>query len=330
MKKIVILGASGFIGKHLASCLSWSTLDVNVVGIDINPSDFSSSNYFHMEADIRNEKSLEWCLGASKPDIIIHAAADVGVDKIKKNPNLCTENNLEITKTLMKVIDKLNLPKHLLVFFSSSEVYGNTLSANVEENNYNLFPERKRGSYAITKLLEENMLQNFYSDSKRQKCQLAIMRLFNIVGKGQSNDFVIGKMFNELGNGHSTLATQSMRTFCSVSFLAQCILQLANRYFNNLSDDFPKLCNFGSQRDENFISMHALAIEINKWLDEQGYKTGKIISGYFVKPEITVRKPGKTNIPKEYLLDTFDKSIDYIVSEVGYSLNKNFQKKGSE
>ena len=326
MRKIVILGASGFIGNHLAQTLAFSGLDVNIVGVDIKPSKFTSPKYFHMEADIRDEKTLEWCLGASRPDIIIHAAADVGVYKIKRNPEACVENNLEVTRTLMKVIDKLNLDKHLLVFFSSSEVYGNTLAANADENTYELFPEGKRGSYAITKLLEENLLQNFYNSRKRENSQLAIIRLFNIVGKWQSEDFIIPKMFRQLNNEYYVSANQTARTFCHIDFLKYSIKTLIEYYTKGESNDFPRVCNFGSQEDRNFITMNALAHEINKWLERYSYKTGYVSSSRVSSSDIIIRKPGKTNIPDKYLAKDYDDDIYLIIDRVGSSM-ENLKKK---
>jgi UDP-N-acetylglucosamine 4,6-dehydratase/5-epimerase len=95
MKKILITGGSGFLGRHLAYRLK-TDHDV-VLGARNNGNNMMAelkTGCTVVPLDITNEKSIRDVLNEFKPDTIIHAAATKYVDISEKNPFECIDVNI--------------------------------------------------------------------------------------------------------------------------------------------------------------------------------------------------------------------------------------------
>ncbi len=92
MKKILITGANGMLGKTLLEELSMYEL----VATD------------REECDITDIASVEKCLKLHKPDVIIHAAAMTAVDDAETNADLAYLINAIGSKNIAKVANEIN------------------------------------------------------------------------------------------------------------------------------------------------------------------------------------------------------------------------------
>ncbi len=95
MKKILITGGSGFLGRHLAKKLS-SDYKV-LLGARNNANNMMAevkTGCTVVPLDVTNEKSIRDVLNEFKPDTIIHAAATKYVDISEKNPFECIDVNV--------------------------------------------------------------------------------------------------------------------------------------------------------------------------------------------------------------------------------------------
>jgi UDP-N-acetylglucosamine 4,6-dehydratase/5-epimerase len=95
MKKILITGGSGFLGRHLAQKLK---RDYEVLlGARNNGNNMLAeikTGCTVVPFDITNEKSIRDVLNEFRPDTIIHAAATKFVDISEKNPFECIDVNI--------------------------------------------------------------------------------------------------------------------------------------------------------------------------------------------------------------------------------------------
>jgi GDP-L-fucose synthase len=136
MKKILLTGASGFVGKNILEKLS-STYQV----IDIGSK----------QCDLRQQTECENLIKNIKPDIIIHAAGTVGgIGANKDNPGIFLYDNLImgtniIHSSMINKIDKFimlgtvcSYPKYTNVPFNESELW-------------NGYPEETNAPYGIAK-----------------------------------------------------------------------------------------------------------------------------------------------------------------------------------
>jgi UDP-N-acetylglucosamine 4,6-dehydratase len=95
MKRILITGGSGYLGRHLAKKLSAN--HTVILGARNNANNMMAeikTGCVVVPLDVTNEKSIRDALNEFKPDTIIHAAATKYVDISEKNPFECIDVNV--------------------------------------------------------------------------------------------------------------------------------------------------------------------------------------------------------------------------------------------
>jgi UDP-glucuronate 4-epimerase len=128
--KVLVTGVAGFIGMHCAQRLT--ARGDEVVGID-NLSPYYSVELkrdrlkqlrirFH-ELDIANASDLKKIFEETKPEAVLHLAAQPGVRYSLENPAVYIQTNLVGFANLLECCR--HYPGRHLVFASSSSVYGN-------------------------------------------------------------------------------------------------------------------------------------------------------------------------------------------------------------
>jgi len=131
--KVLLTGAAGFIGSHVAEALL-ARNDI-VVGVD-NFNDYysparkranvapllSKANFTLHEADIRDRDEIERICAQGGFDVVLHLAALAGVRSSITNGPLYAEVNVLGTVNLLEAARKVRTPH--FVFASTSSVYG--------------------------------------------------------------------------------------------------------------------------------------------------------------------------------------------------------------
>ncbi|MBE2199133.1 MAG: SDR family NAD(P)-dependent oxidoreductase [Anaerolinea sp.] len=134
--KVLVTGAAGFIGSHLAETLAKRGDDV--IGIDnFNDIVYPSArkrlsaqrlaaypNIKLIETDIRDREHMLAIFAAEKFDAVAHLAALAGVRNAVKYPDLYVAVNLNGTQHLLDAARATGVGN--FVFASTSSVYGNT------------------------------------------------------------------------------------------------------------------------------------------------------------------------------------------------------------
>ena len=163
--KILITGAAGFIGFHLANRLFVRNFDL--VGID-NINSYYDLNLkksrlgilkdkisFH-KIDIVNLNALKNFFKEHKPNLIIHLAAQAGVRYSINNPEQYISNNIVGFFNILQCCKEFNCNK--IIYASSSSVYGKKLkhkSKEIDDVNKPL------NLYASSKVSNELMAYSF-------------------------------------------------------------------------------------------------------------------------------------------------------------------------
>jgi UDP-glucuronate 4-epimerase len=169
MQKILVTGAAGFIGFHLARRLLQK--GEAVVGLDnLNPYyDVTlkearlallegSSAFRFIRADLADRKAMAALFEAERFDIVVHLAAQAGVRYSLENPHAYVESNLVGFMNVLEGCRHAGV-RHL-VFASSSSVYGaNTrMPFSVHDN-----VDHPLSLYAATKKANELMAHTYAS-----------------------------------------------------------------------------------------------------------------------------------------------------------------------
>ncbi len=181
-KSIVITGGAGFIGTNLAERLA---RDNEVTLIDRTfrdqPLHFTSlasnRNVKLVQADILEAKSVDAIVREAQ--VVIHAAAIVGVGRVCSQPRETLETNFSGTSRILKALENSSRIERF-VYFSTSEVFG-VNSFRVHEDAPSLVgpAAEARWSYAIAKLAGEHLVQAYY-----RQCGMPVVtvRPFNVFG----------------------------------------------------------------------------------------------------------------------------------------------------
>ena len=113
-KKILITGASGFIGSQLLNSLK----EYQMIGVSRNVRSDSYPNL--LKCDLTNQNELNTLIQDIEPDIIYHFAALTNPKINEESPDQARSLNSGITKNLIETID---LCKTHLIFLSTDKVF---------------------------------------------------------------------------------------------------------------------------------------------------------------------------------------------------------------
>ncbi len=199
MAKIIVTGAAGFIGSHLAETLLEQGKEV--IGID-EFNDYydpmlkrknvahlhQSPSFTLIEGDIQ---FLDWQKLLKDVDVVYHQAAQAGVRASwGKSFRGYTERNINATQVLLEATKDA---KHLkrLVFASSSSVYGDAETLPTHEG---ICPQPV-SPYGITKLAAEFLCKLYH---KNFGVPCVTLRYFTVYGPKQRPDMAFHKFFKSI------------------------------------------------------------------------------------------------------------------------------------
>ncbi len=132
--KVLVTGAAGFIGYHVARRLA-ETKRCEVLGVD-NVGDYydvalkrarlaeieALEDFRLLQTDFADAEKFAGLVAHFKPDYVVHLGAQPGVRYSMENPAAYTHSNLDGFASVLEACRRTP-PKHL-VFASSSSVYG--------------------------------------------------------------------------------------------------------------------------------------------------------------------------------------------------------------
>lgn len=201
---ILITGAAGFIGSHLAERL----LDRGdaVIGLDnfdpyydpaikrrnLIAATAHAGFQFH-QADIRDTEAIGRILRDARPDAVVHLAARAGVRASLEDPRAYLDVNIMGTQTILDTCRELGINR--IVAASSSSVYSGCQNPPYCED---LAADRPLNPYAATKRANELM---GFSYSHLYGLRITMLRFFTVYGPRQRPDMAIHKFARLIDSG---------------------------------------------------------------------------------------------------------------------------------
>jgi len=187
MKKILITGASGFVGSYLVKELIKNP-DVEIYGTYLSDKSLASlteltSKIKLAKVDLMNARDVLEIIEQIKPDEIYHLAALTSAKVSFENPQEVMVNNIVGQLNIFEAIRKLNLQTRIMII-SSAEVYGIVSESDLPiDEDTKLNPANP---YAVSKIAQDFMALQYYNS---YKLNVLRVRPFNHIGPGQSDQF---------------------------------------------------------------------------------------------------------------------------------------------
>ncbi|MEO8116850.1 MAG: SDR family oxidoreductase, partial [Bacteroidota bacterium] len=123
--RILITGANGFLGSHLAHFFSQKKVDVYTTGRGPCRDIQIKGNADYREADLTNKKNVEALIQSIVPDVIIHNAAMSKPNDCHIYREECLQLNVEATRYLLEAASALTPWKKVhFIFLSTDFIFG--------------------------------------------------------------------------------------------------------------------------------------------------------------------------------------------------------------
>lgn len=192
MEKVLITGASGFIGKNLVRFLLANNYNV----IAYSRSQVALEGVQWIKGDILDSKKLTQSLNGCST--VIHLAAITPYKQINSYPidtfNCYIQGTINVLKAMYEAEVKT------LFFPSSGKVYGSNNALPFTEVEKPL-PDILMGKL---KAKSEELIQ-IYANLLDSNYRFIILRMFNVYGVDQSSQFLIPKLINHIDIGQIKL-----------------------------------------------------------------------------------------------------------------------------
>ena len=253
-KKILITGAAGFIGSHLAElCVQKG---YNVTAFDIYNSENScgwleNSKYKKdiniVLGDIRDYNSVNKVV--KNKDIVFHLAALIGIPYSYSSPLSYLKTNVDGAYNILENSKRSNIEQ--LIMTSTSEVYGSAQYSPIDEKH----PLVGQSPYSASKIAADQLAISYF---RSFKLPVKILRPFNTYGPRQSQRAIIPTIISQCLNSNIIRLgnLKPKRDFLYVSDTCQAFLNIVRT-----KNFFGEVFNVGSAQD---ISINDLVQNIKK------------------------------------------------------------------
>jgi UDP-glucose 4-epimerase len=230
-KTILITGGAGFIGSSLAEKVvehnrvilfdqSFERAPIQYTSLLRHPN-ITPVQGSILEADL--------CRLVKGVDMVVHAAAILGVNRVCNSSRETLETNYVGTSRLLKALDATRKIQRF-VYFSTSEVFGVNSYRVDEASRPSIGPiAESRWCYAMSKLAGEHLVASYFRESG---LPITVVRPFNIFGPRRTGDYALrrfilnalqGKPLEIHGDG-----TQ-IRSWCYIEDFCSALLQMMVR-----------------------------------------------------------------------------------------------------
>jgi GDP-4-dehydro-6-deoxy-D-mannose reductase len=179
--RLLVTGASGFVGRHLLAAV-----EAGAFGEGVQPIAWPSG------MDLRDEQAVFAYITESAPTDVIHLAAQSFVPRAIAQPRETYEINVIGTLSLLEALTANSFQGRFL-YISSGDVYGRVAPEALPVDHAT--PPHPGNPYASSKLAAEELCLQW---GRRTGREVLIARPFNHIGPGQSRDFVVSSLASQV------------------------------------------------------------------------------------------------------------------------------------
>ncbi len=215
MSKILITGATGFIGSHLTEYLVEKGF--NVIAFDR----YNSNNHWGWLEHSKYKNDLNVILGdvrdydsvskaMAECNTVFHLAALIGIPYSYTSPLAYIRTNIEGTYNILEGAKNLSIEQVLVT--STSETYGTAQYVPIDEKH----PLVGQSPYSASKISADQLAISY---CKSFELPVKIVRPFNTYGPRQSARAIIPTIISQLLNGKTEIELGSLSPTRDLTFV---------------------------------------------------------------------------------------------------------------
>ncbi len=266
-KKILITGATGFLGYHLSMSLIKKNIKFTAVDIKSAPKSISKSkNVTYLKRSIMDDKFLKKII--KNHDLIFHFAGIAEPERYLTNPLEVININL---KPSLEIIKHCEDTKKILFYTSTSEIYGKNPKIPFKEDDDRLLgsTSTSRWCYSTAKSMVEHYL---HATSMFKKINFISVRLFNIYGPNLKGRVVDGFIKRAIKNKDLEIYGNGKQTRCFL-YVDDCI----SAFYQILKSkkNYNKTYNIGNDNEISISKFAKLVVKISKSRSKIKYRNAK-------------------------------------------------------
>jgi NAD dependent epimerase/dehydratase len=219
--KILVTGADGFIGSHLAEALVRHGYKVRAF---VLYNSFNSWGWLDQcESDVRDQfevfagdirdphgvkEAMKGC------DAVLHLAALIAIPYSYHSPGTYVDTNVKGTLNVLQAARELGIKK--MVHTSTSEVYGTARFVPMTEEH----PLQGQSPYSATKIAADQLAYSFYASFG---LPVVIARPFNTYGPRQSARAVIPAIITQIASGQRQIKLGAVSPTRDFNYVADTV-----------------------------------------------------------------------------------------------------------
>ena len=271
-KRVLITGAAGFTGTHLANLLSKD------MGIELYLSGSAGKNTppaGFRKCDFLNAVSVRTLIPAIKPDEIYHL-----IGTFTNRFDVDVNSNVNTTKNILETLREEKLQSRVLIVGSSAE-YG--FPDNADEGVKETHPLLPVSIYGLLKVYQTKLMEMYI---RMYGMDIVGVRPFNLFGEGISTVLFVGNLQKQIGE----YARGTIRSIATGNLSVErdyIDISRATEYYRTVMErgKTGEMYNIGSGKS---VTLRTVA---EKMLQSAGLPLNIIMEG-------THETPGKIVVPK--------------------------------
>lgn len=217
--RVLVTGGAGFIGSHLVTRLLDHKCEVVVLDdLSTGVKDNVDDRVLGFEVcDVTNETAVNLWVRKFYPDIVVHAAAKLGIQRTNEDPLGTLDSTVLGTINVLRAIRNTGCSK--LIYISSSAVYGH--AAPVPTTEY--MDTAPNWPYGVAKLCAEHYVR---STAHQYGLKSVILRPFNVYGPrqdGSAYGFVVSRFINAMLEGRRPVIYGSGKQTRGFTYVDDCV-----------------------------------------------------------------------------------------------------------